>query len=403
MTDQTSDISMRSQAAAGQAEGEYLPVGDSTGVASLGQDTGRHQEDESYFHLVVRRFRRSKVSIVGGVMVTVLVMLAIFADFFSPVSIYEINLQNAFIPPQRIYFFYDANGNFHPGPFVYNYTYELDPLTFKVHWVEDTEKAYPIHFFVQGSEYKILGLIPSNIHLFGVEEGGTIYLLGTDKLGRDLWGKACEAGRISLSMGLFGTIISVAVGSVLGVASGYYGGSVDNIMQRFTEFVAAFPNLPLWMALAALVPKTADSFTVFVIMAFIFALLTWTTLAREVRGKVLSLRETDFILAAKEMGASDARIIFRHLYPNTLSHVIVILTLTIPGVILAESFLSFLGIGITEPLISWGLMMRNTQDIQTLGQNAWILAPIIFIVMAVLGFNFLGDGLRDAADPYATK
>lgn len=403
MTDQTSDISMRSQAAAGQAEGDYLPAGDSAGVASLGQDTGRHQEDESYFHLVVRRFRRSKVSIVGGVMVTVLVMLAIFADFFSPVSIYEINLQNAFIPPQRIYFFYDANGNFHPGPFVYNYTYELDPLTFKVHWVEDTEKAYPIHFFVQGSEYKILGLIPSNLHLFGVEEGGTIYLLGTDKLGRDLWGKACEAGRISLSMGLFGTIISVAVGSVLGVASGYYGGSVDNIMQRFTEFVAAFPNLPLWMALAALVPKTADSFTVFVIMAFIFALLTWTTLAREVRGKVLSLRETDFILAAKEMGASDARIIFRHLYPNTLSHVIVILTLTIPGVILAESFLSFLGIGITEPLISWGLMMRNTQDIQTLGQNAWILAPIIFIVMAVLGFNFLGDGLRDAADPYATK
>jgi peptide/nickel transport system permease protein len=241
------------------------------------------------------------------------------------------------------------------------------------------------------------------LHLFGVEEGGTIYLLGTDKLGRDLWGKACEAGRISLSMSLFGTIISVIVGSVLGVVSGYYGGWVDNVLQRFTEFVAAFPNLPLWMALAALVPKTADSFTVFVAMSCIFALLTWTTLAREVRGKVLSLRETDFILAAKEMGASDARIIFRHLYPNTLSHVIVILTLTVPGVILAESFLSFLGIGITEPLISWGLMMRNTQDIQTLGQNPWILAPIIFIVVAVLGFNFMGDGLRDAADPYAAK
>jgi peptide/nickel transport system permease protein len=187
------------------------------------------------------------------------------------------------------------------------------------------------------------------------------------------------------------------------VASGYYGGWVDNVLQRFTGFVAAFPNLPLWMALAALVPKTADSFTVFVAMACIFALLSWTVLAREVRGKVLSLRETDFILAAKEMGASDMRIIFRHLYPNVLSHVIVILTLTVPGVILAESFLSFLGIGITEPLISWGLMMRNTQDIQTLGQNAWILAPIAFIVTAVLGFNFLGDGLRDAADPYAAK
>ena len=371
--------------------------------ATVSLSVAEQEEHESYFQLVWRRFRRSTVSIVGALMVLMLVMLALFADFFSPTSLSQIDLQSAFIPPQRIHFFWDANGNFHLGPFVYNYVYELDPQTFQVHWAEDTSKAYDIKFFVQGPEYKLLGLIPFNLHLFGVDEGGTIYLLGTDKMGRDLWGKACEAGRISLSMSLFGTIISVVFGSVLGVASGYYGGWVDNVLQRFTEFVAAFPTLPLWMALAALVPKTADSFTVFVVMACIFALLSWTVLAREVRGKVLSLRETDFILAAKEMGASDARVIFRHLYPNTLSHVIVILTLTIPGVILAESFLSFLGIGITEPLISWGLMMRNTQDIQTLGQNAWILAPIVFIVIAVLGFNFLGDGLRDAADPYATK
>jgi peptide/nickel transport system permease protein len=333
-------------------------------------------------------------------MVIVLAMLAIFADFFCPTSLSQIDLKSSFIPPQQVHFI-DHQGKFHLVPFVYNYTYTLDTKTFKVYWAEDESKAYEIRFFVQGSEYKLLGLISSKLHLFGVDPGGTIYILGTDKMGRDLWGKACEAGRISLSMSLFGTIISIAAGSVLGVASGYYGGWLDNVLQRFTEFVAAFPNLPLWMALAALVPKTADSFTVFVAMACIFALLSWTTLAREVRGKVLALRATDFILAAKEMGASDARIIFRHLYPNTLSHVIVILTLTIPGVILAESFLSFLGIGITEPLISWGLMMRNTQDIQTLGQNSWILAPIAFIVTAVLGFNFLGDGLRDAADPYA--
>src|SRR5690606_17749709 len=203
----------------------------------------------------------------------------------------------------RIQFFYDAEGNFHLGPFVYNYVYELDPATFQVNWVEDTSKAYPIHFFVQGSEYKLLGLIPMNLHLYGVEEGGRVHILGTDKLGRDLWGKICQAGRISLSMGMIGTLISIIFGSVLGVASGYYGGWVDNALQRFTEFVAAFPGLPLWMALAALVPKTADSFTVFVIMACIFALLSWTVLAREVRAKVLSLRETDFILAAKEMGA----------------------------------------------------------------------------------------------------
>jgi peptide/nickel transport system permease protein len=361
-----------------------------------------HGENESYFQLVWRRFRRSRVSIVGALMVIMLVVMAIFADFFCPTSLSQIDLQSSFIPPQQVHFI-DHEGNFHLIPFVYNFTYSLDPATFQVFWVEDTSKIYEIHFFVTGSEYKILGLIPSNIHLFGVDNGGTIYLMGTDKLGRDLWGKLCEAGRISLTMSLFGAIISVVFGSVLGVASGYYGGGVDNALQRFTEFVAAFPSLPLWMALAALVPKTADSFTVFVIMACIFALLSWTTLAREVRGKVLSLRETDFILAAKEMGASDARIIFRHLYPNTLSHVLVILTLTIPGVILAESFLSFLGIGITEPLISWGLMLRNTQDIQTLGQHAWILSPIIFIVIAVLGFNFLGDGLRDAADPYASQ
>jgi len=359
-------------------------------------------EDESYFQLVWRRFRRSKVSIVGALMVLMLILLAVFADFFCPNSLSQIDLQSSFIPPQQIHFI-DHDGHFHLIPFVYNYVYTLDPATFQVFWAEDTSKIYEIHFLVPGAEYKILGLIPSNLHLFGVDKGGTIYLMGTDKLGRDLWGKLCEAGRISLTMSLFGAIISVVFGSVLGIASGYYGGSIDNALQRFTEFVAAFPSLPLWMALAALVPKTADSFTVFVIMACIFALLSWTTLAREVRGKVLSLRETDFILAAKEMGASDLRIIFRHLYPNTLSHVLVILTLTVPGVILAESFLSFLGIGITEPLISWGLMMRNTQDIQTLGQHIWILSPIIFIVIAVLGFNFLGDGLRDAADPYATQ
>jgi peptide/nickel transport system permease protein len=369
---------------------------------TLSQSVVETEENESYFDLVWRRFRRSPVSIIGALMVLTLVILAVFADFFSPTSISTIDLQASFIPPQRVHFF-DAEGKFHLRPFVYNYVYTLDPATFQVKWAEDQTKAYEIKFLVQGPAYKLFGLIPSKLHLYGVEEGGTVYILGTDKLGRDLWGKICEAGRVSLSMSLFGTIISVLFGSVLGVASGYYGGWVDNVLQRFTEFVAAFPNLPLWMALAALVPKTADSFTVFVAMAFIFALLSWTTLAREVRGKVLSLRETDFILAAKEMGASDARIIFLHLYPNTLSHIIVILTLTIPGVILAESFLSFLGIGITEPLISWGLLMRNTQDIQTLGQNAWILSPIVFIVTAVLGFNFMGDGLRDAADPYASR
>lgn len=360
------------------------------------------EHNESYFELLWRRFRRSPISIIGGLMVMALILLAIFAEFFSVGNIYQVDLNAAYMPPQQVHFI-DEQGKFHLAPFVYNLENTISMTTFEVTWTENTEKMYPLKFFVKGWEYKLLGFIPTSRHLIGVEEGGVFNMLGTDKMGRDLFGKACEAGRVSLSMSLFGTIISIAIGSVLGVVSGYYGGAIDNALQRFVEFVNAFPQLPLWMSLAALVPKTADSFSVFVMMAMIFALLSWTVLTREVRGKVLALRETDFILAAKEMGASDARIIFRHLYPNTLSHVIVILTLTVPGVILAESFLSFLGIGITEPLISWGLMMRNAQNIQTLGSNIWILSPVIFIVISVLGFNFLGDGLRDAADPYATR
>jgi peptide/nickel transport system permease protein len=365
-------------------------------------DTAIETEEshESYLELVWDRFKRSKAAIAGGLMVMALAILAIFAEFFAPYPLEAVDMQAAFTPPQRLYFT-DEEGNFHLIPFTYNQELGINPATFEPTWVEDTSQRYQVRLFVEGWEYKLLGLIPTNRHLFGVEEGGTLYLLGTDKLGRDLWGKACQAGRISLSMSLFGTIISVAVGSVLGVVSGYYGGFIDGALQRFVEFVNSFPQLPLWMSLAVIIPRTWDSFSIFVIMACIFALLSWTVLAREVRGKVLAFRETDFILAAKEMGASDARIIFFHLYPNTLSHVIVILTLTIPQIILAEAFLSFLGIGIQEPLISWGLLMKNAQNIQTLGQNPWIMTPVIFIIVAVLGFNFLGDGLRDAADPYS--
>ncbi len=357
--------------------------------------------NESYIQLIWRRFRRNRSSIVGGVIVLTMMVLAAFADFFSFNRIYGDNLADAFLPPNQVHFV-DLGGNFSIRPFVYGIASTMDPKTFQMTFVEDNTKKYYLSFFAQGWSYRLLGIFPTDRHLFVVEEPGRLYMLGTDKLGRDMWGKACQAGRISLTMSMFAALISIAVGSIIGVTSGYYGGRTDNIIQRFVEFVNAFPQLPLWMALAAIIPKTADSFTVFVVMCFIFALLSWTTLAREVRGKVLAMRQTDFVLAAKEMGASDFRIIFRHLYPNTLSHVIVILTLSIPGVILAESFLSFLGIGIQEPLISWGLMMRNGQNLQTLGQQVWVLTPALFIIAAVLGFNFLGDGLRDAADPYAS-
>ena len=361
---------------------------------------GEEEQHESYFQLVWERFKKSRVAIIGGLMVAVLIILAIFSDFFSPTDPGQVDLKATFTPPQRIHFV-DAEGKFHLRPFTYNQVLELDPQTFEPLWSEDTSRRFQVKFFVRSWEYELLGIMLTRWHLFGVEEGGTIYLLGSDKFGRDLWGRACRAGRISLSMSLLGTFVSVAIGSVLGVVSGYYGGWIDGVLQRFIEFVNSFPQLPLWMTLAAVIPRTWDSFTIFVIMSIIFALLSWTVLAREVRGKVMAFRETDFILAAREMGASDARIIFRHLYPNSLSHIIVVLTLTIPQIILAEAFLSFLGIGIQEPLVSWGFLMKDAQSLETLGSHPWIMIPVIFIIVAVLGFNFLGDGLRDAADPYS--
>lgn len=378
---------------------ETANVEDGNTTQYLDSDSDQEQH-ESYFQLVWQRFRKSRPAIAGGLMVLSLIILALFAEFFAPVDPSDANLQDSFIPPTRIRLI-DDEGNFHMRPFVYNLVVTIDPKTFEPLWEEDPAQRYVIKFFVRSWEWKILGLIPTRWHLFGVDEGGKIHLMGTEKQGRDLWGRACTAGRISLSLSMFATIVSIVVGAVVGIISGYYGGITDNIIQRFVEFVASFPQLPLWLALAAIIPRTWDSLQVFIIMVIIFSLLSWTLLAREVRGKVLSLRETDFILAAKEQGAGDFRIIFKHLYPNVLSHVIVILTLMIPDIILAEAFLSFLGIGIQEPLTSWGFLMKSAQSLETLGQNTWILTPVIFIVVAVLGLNFLGDGLRDAADPYS--
>lgn len=355
---------------------------------------------ESYLQLVWQRFRRSKAAGAGAIMVITLAMLALFAEFFSPADPSRTALGDSNIPPQQVHFV-DAEGVFHLRPFTYIQAIELDPVTFEPLWTEDTSQRYQILFFVRSWEYDLLGLFPTDIHLLGVEDGGTIHMMGTDRFGRDLWGRSAMAGRISLTLSVLAALVAVIIGSSVGVISGYYGGTIDNVAQRIVEIVMSLPALPIWMSLAAIIPRHWSSLQVFLIMCLIFPLLLWAILAREVRGKVLSLRETDFIMAAKEQGASDMRIIFRHLYPNALSHVIVILTLLIPDIILAEAFLSFLGIGIQEPLTSWGFLMKNAQNLETLGQNTWILTPVFFIIVAVLGLNFLGDGLRDAADPYS--
>ncbi len=355
---------------------------------------------ESYNALVWRKFRKSKIAIAGGLMIIMLIFMAIFGDFLSPTDPITPDMQFAYTRPQQIYFI-DSGGNFHLRPFTFQQKQVLDPKTFLPSWETDLTKSYPIKFFVQGYPYKLFGIFPSRLHLYGVDEGGTIFLLGTDKFGRDMLGRISMGGRISLSLSIAATLIIIAVGATIGIISGYYGGWVDNLIQRFIEFLQSFPALPLWMALAAVIPITWDQTLIFITMSAIFALLGWTQLARQIRGKVLALRETDFILAAKEMGASDRRVIFRHLFPNCLSHIIVVMTLTIPSIILAESFLSFLGIGIQEPLVSWGTMMREAQSLQTLGSNPWLMWPALFIVLAVVGFNFMGDGLRDAVDPYS--
>ena len=356
---------------------------------------------DSYSQLVWQRFSRSKAAIVGGLMVVMLIVLAMFPEFFSPYDFYAITLRESYTPPTGIRFF-DIDGNFMLRPFVYKQTLEIDPVTYQARPKIDTESPVHVVFFVRSWEYKLFGVINTDLHLFGLDsDEERLHILGTDRFGRDLWGRICLAGRVSLSLSILAALIAIVIGSSVGVISGYYGGTIDNVLQRFVEVVMSFPELPLWMALAAVIPKTWSSGQIFLVMAFIFPFLRWAILAREVRGKVLSLRETDFILAAKEQGAGDFRIIFRHLYPNVLSHVIVILTLMIPDIILAEAFLSFLGIGIQEPLTSWGFLMKNAQSLETLGQNTWILTPVIFIVVAVLGLNFLGDGLRDAADPYS--
>ncbi len=376
------------------------PAAPSPLAEAFGVPEEQDHSSETYVQLVWRRFRRSRISILGGLMILWLGVLAVFSDFFSPTDPTQIDMKATFTPPQRVRFV-DAAGHFSFRPFTYLQVYSFHPETLEPVWIEDETTKHYLQFFVKGYEYRLLGFISWDRHLYGAPEGGSVYILGTDKLGRDLFGRMCAAGRISLALSLFAAFISIVVGSVLGVVSGYYGSWIDGLLQRFVEVVQSIPALPLWMALTSIVPITWDPFLVFVIMASIFALTIWTVLAREVRGKVLSFRETDFILAAKEMGASDARVIFRHLYPHTLSHVIVVLTLQIPQIILAEAFLSFLGLGIQEPLISWGYLMRDSNSLETLGVNPWILSPAAFIVIAVLGFNFLGDGLRDAADPYA--
>jgi peptide/nickel transport system permease protein len=355
-----------------------------------------------YWKLMWWRFRKHKMALVSIGILVLFYLVGILSEFVAPYDPDQYFIKYKLSPPSSIHI-RDAEGNWHM-PFVYKTIRERDENMRNI-YQEDTTTRYPIRFFVRGTEYKLWGLLKSDLHLFGLpvpqEEQG-VFLAGADRLGRDLFSRLCYGARISLSIGLVGVFLSLTLGIVLGGISGYYGGRPDMIIQRVIEFIRTIPDIPLWMALSAALPPDWPVIRLYFGITVILSLIGWTGMARVVRGRFLALREEDFVLAARLAGSSEMRIILRHMVPSFLSHIIASLTLAIPGMILAETGLSFIGLGLRPPAISWGVLLQEANNVRSLAQAPWVLfGPAIFIVTAVLAFNFMGDGLRDAADPYA--
>ena len=355
----------------------------------------------SQWRLMWRRLGRHRVALAGGVVLLLFYLtMCLGAEFCATYTRDTRFKAFSFAPPARIRVV-DADGRLRL-PFVYGLESGRDPVSFRKVYTEDVSVRYPLRLFARGEPYLLWGLFPSDRHLIGVDEPGLLLLFGSDELGRDLFSRTLYGGRISLSIGLVGVAVSFVLGCILGGLSGFYGGGIDNAIQRVIEFLLSIPTIPLWMALAAAVPVDWPPLRVYFGITIILSIIGWTALARVVRGKLISTREEDFVVAAQIAGSTERKIIVRHLLPSFLSYLIVDLTLSIPRMILGETALSFLGLGLRPPVVSWGVLLNQAQNVKAVALHPWMLIPAVFVIVSVLAFNLLGDGLRDAADPYAS-
>ena len=366
-----------------------------------GAVTAPPDSGETPLRLMWRKLRRHRLAQISGAILILLYTIALLADFLAPRDPNAYIGRFTYAPPQQLHLF-DSSDGFAFAPFVYDYKVTVDPEALKRSFAIDTETKIPVYFFVPSEPYKLLGFIPLQHRFIGpTDPKAPFYLLGADRLGRDMLSRLIHGARISLSIGLSGVMLSLLIGVVVGGISGYVGGRTDMVIQRIIEFIWSLPQIPLWLGLAAAMPRDWTSLQAYFVITIILALIGWTELARVVRGRVLALKAEDFVAAARLDGASEMRIILRHIVPSFMSHIIAVATLAIPAMILAETTLSYLGLGLQAPIVSWGVLLREAQNIRTIASAPWLLAPGFAVILTVLALNFFGDGLRDAADPYS--